>query len=120
MAKELEHIRKQMAVVDVDGQKRLVLGGRTIQSKADVERRIENLDDQIDNVLPAAKAAVDGEELKAAVSKRLQARLEAITARVTRLDAAELAKEAQARIDGKIARLADVRTVLAEVVEQIE
>ena len=120
MARELTHIRKQMAVAVVDGRKRLVLSGRTIQTKSEVQARIAALDEQIATVLPEAKARVDGAGLKAAAEKRIDAQIAALQDRKSKLDAAALAADAQAAVDRKIARLADVRAALAEQVEQIE
>ncbi len=120
MARELAHIRKRMAVQTVEGKRRLVLNGRTIQTKAEVQGRIEKLDDQIESVLPAAKAQVDGAALKATVEKRIDARIATLQSQRDSLDAAALAAEAQDRLDQKIARLTDVRTVLAEMLGEIE
>lgn len=120
MAKDLSFIRDRMAVVDVGGKKRLVLAGRTIQTKAEVEQRIANLDAEIGVKLPKARAELDGAALVADRQQRIDRTIAQLEGAKAKLSPEALVTESQTLIDGKIERLADVRTVLAEMLGEIE
>jgi len=80
-------------VATVNGKKRLLVGGRHVQTKADVQQRIDRLTEAIETNLPAMR---DG------------------------LDAQKLLAQAQDRIDRRIATLTTVRDDLAAKVDELD
>jgi len=95
MARELADRVNPMAteVATVNGKKRLLVGGRHVQTKADVQQRIDRLTEAIETNLPAMR---DG------------------------LDAQKLLAQAQDRIDRRIATLTTVRDDLAAKVDELD
>ena len=84
---------REVKVAVVDGRKRLIINGRLLQTKGDVQRRIDRLDRLIESDLPAFRRA---------------------------LDAAALLRQARERVDRRIQGLSAERDELAGVVDQLD
>ena len=67
-------------VVEIKGRKRLLVGGRILHSKGEVQRRIQHLTEAITTSLPAMRAGLDGRKLLEAAWDRIDKRIEGLTA----------------------------------------
>ena len=67
-------------VATVNGKKRLLVGGRHVQTKADVQQRIDRLTEAIETNLPAMRDRLDAQELLAQAQDRIDRRIQTLTA----------------------------------------
>ena len=74
-------------VVELGGKKVLLINGRIVQRRADVQRRIERLDGAIKERLPAFRARLDARELLEKAWERVDRRIEALKAVKAELEA---------------------------------
>ena len=67
-------------VVEINGKKRLLLGGRILQRKPEIQRRIQRLTEAITTDLPTMRAGLDARKLLEAAGARIDRRIETLTA----------------------------------------
>ena len=72
--------RPAAEVATVNGKKRLLVGGRLVQTKADVRQRIARLTEAIEKHLPGVREALDAQELLAQARARINRRIETLRA----------------------------------------
>lgn len=62
-------------VIELEGVKYLLIGGRTLQTKEEVESRIDRLTKLTETTMPERRAALDGATLLADEQARIDQRL---------------------------------------------
>ena len=67
-------------VIEVKGRKRLLVGGRMLQRKTEVQRRIQQLSEAVTTNLPTMRAGLDARKLLEAAWDRIDKRIESLTA----------------------------------------
>ena len=67
-------------VATVNGKKRLLVGGRHVQTKADVQQRIDRLTEAIDTNLPTMREGLDAQNLLTQARDRIDRRIQTLTA----------------------------------------
>ena len=67
-------------IATVNGKKRLLVGGRYVQTKADVQHRIERLTEAIETNLPAMRDGLDAQKLLEQAQDRIDRRIQTLTA----------------------------------------
>jgi len=86
-------MKPALKIVNVDGKKAILVNGRTLLTKEQALEQIAALNDRVTKRLPAAKAALNAQELLAA---------------------------AQNSIDRQIAEASEAKTALEAVVDQLD
>jgi len=67
-------------IATVNGKKRLLVGGRHVQTKADVQQRIGRLNEAIETNLPAMRDGLDAQKLLEQAQDRIDRRIQTLTA----------------------------------------